>query len=109
MGLALAAALMSIMTSLPLVTNQFAIDGAGLTLELLSPLSEEDILDGKAIAEALLSAMPALLALAVALLVYPGGDLALWISIPLGHDRRLDAARACRRGALAACFPRSWT
>ena len=72
------------MTALPLVTNQFAIDGAGLTLELLSPLSEDDILNGKAVGDGLLSAIPALLAMSAAMLLYPGGSIALWISVPLG-------------------------
>ena len=84
LGFALLGALTSIMTALPLVTNQFAIDGAGLTLELLSPLSDADILTGKAVGSALLSAIPALLVMSAALLIYPAGDLALWISVPLG-------------------------
>jgi hypothetical protein len=105
LGLAMAAAVMSIMTSLPLVTNQFAIDGAGLTLELLSPLAEEDILDGKALAGALLSAAPACVALAVAMLVYPGGDLASWASIPLGMAGTW-MVLAPAAAALAAMFPK---
>jgi len=84
LGFAMLGALASIMTALPLVTNQFAIDGAGLTLELLSPLSEDDILNGKAVGNGLLSAIPALLVMSGAMLLYPGGHPALWISIPLG-------------------------
>ena len=84
LGFALLGALTSIMTALPLVTNQFAIDGAGLTLELLSPLSEDDILNGKAVGAGLLSAIPALIAMSAAMLLYPGGSIALWISVPLG-------------------------
>ena len=84
LGFALLGAVGSIMTALPLVTNQFAIDGAGLTLAFLSPLSEDDILTGKAVGNALLSAIPAFLAMSGAMLLYPGGHPALWISIPLG-------------------------
>ncbi|MEO7274588.1 MAG: hypothetical protein ABIX28_04090 [Vicinamibacterales bacterium] len=84
LSFALLGVLASILTALPLVTNQFAIDGAGLTLELLSPLSDDDLLTGKAVGNALLSAVPALLIMSAALLLYPGGDLALWICIPLG-------------------------
>ena len=50
-GLAAFAGFFSVMATLPFAMNQFALDGAGLTLELLSPLSDKQLLDGKAVAD----------------------------------------------------------
>jgi hypothetical protein len=84
-GIALAAfgAAFSLLATLPFAMNQFAIDGPGLTLELLSPLSEGDLLRGKAIANAVMAAGPGLLCVAAAFWMFPQGALALWISVPL--------------------------
>jgi hypothetical protein len=86
--------------------NQFALDGAGLTLELLSPLSDKQLLDGKAVAIGAMAAAPALACLIVAFLLFPRGPLALWISVPAG------VAAACLlvapiAAAVSATFPRA--
>jgi hypothetical protein len=82
-GLALFGECFSLLTIVVFAMNQFALDGAGLTLELLSPLPDKDLLDGKAVATGLTAGAPALLCLLVAFLLFPGGSTALWVSVPL--------------------------
>lgn len=83
-GLAALSALFAVMTGLPLATNQFAIDGAGLTLELLSPATEQDLLTGKTVANGLTAGAPAALCMLAALALFPGGSPALWLAVPIG-------------------------
>ncbi len=82
-GFATLGGFVSLLAVLPLAMNQFAIDGAGLTLELLSPLSDRELLAGKAVANAAIAAMPAALCILGAFTLFPGGPLSLWISVPL--------------------------
>ena len=105
-GLAAVGAFFGIIATLPLAMNQFAIDGAGLTLQLLSPLSDDDLLNGKAVANGVLAGALTLLCMLVALLVYPGGSLALWISVPLAAAAML-VLLAPVAAALSAIFPRA--
>jgi hypothetical protein len=60
--------------------NLFAIDGAGLTLEFLSPLSAAEIVRGKWAASALLYAVPSILILAAAALLLPAASPLLWLA-----------------------------
>jgi len=83
-GLATFGSALCLLSILPFSMNQFAIDGAGLTLELLSPLSDSDILTGKMAGIGLIIVVPATVCLLIAFALFPGGALALWISIPLG-------------------------
>jgi hypothetical protein len=71
-GLALAAfmSFISLISILPIGMNQFAVDKAGLTLALLSPLTDRDYLAGKAVGNGLIIAIPAAVCL-------------LWVCIPL--------------------------
>ncbi len=82
-GFATFGGFVSLLAVLPLAMNQFAIDGAGLTLELLSPLSDRELLAGKALANAAIAAMPAALCIAGASVLFPGGPLSLWASVPI--------------------------
>jgi hypothetical protein len=105
-GLAAFAGFFSVMATLPFAMNQFALDGAGLTLEFLSPLSDKQLLDGKAVAVGAMAGAPALACLIVAFLLFPRGPLALWISIPAG------VAAMCLlvapiAAAVSATFPRA--
>jgi hypothetical protein len=105
-GLAAFGAFFSVMATLPFAMNQFALDGAGLTLELLSPISDKDLLDGKAAAVATMAAAPGWLCLILAFLLFPNGPLAIWASIPAG------AAAVCLlmgpiAAAVSAMFPRA--
>ena len=84
-GLSIAgfAAFVGLLAVLPIAMNQFAIDNAGLTLALLSPLSDREYLTGKAVGNGLIAALPISLSLLAALFLLPGGPAALWLSIPL--------------------------
>jgi hypothetical protein len=84
-GLSLATfgAFVSLISTLPIAMNQFAIDKAGLTLALLSPLTDGEYLAGKAVGNGLIAAVPALVVGLVSLAIFPAGSPALWISIPL--------------------------
>jgi hypothetical protein len=84
-GLAVAtfAAAMSLLSSLPILMNQFAVDGAGLTLALLSPLSTRQLLAGKAVGNALIAIPPTLLAVSLAAMAFRSGSVWLWLSLVL--------------------------
>jgi hypothetical protein len=105
-GLAMFGSFVSLLSILPLAMNQFAIDGAGLTLEFLSPLDDRDLLRGKALGNAVIAAVPVLTCLGAAALLFPAGSLAVWLSILLG----LAAAYlllAPVAAAVSAIFPRT--
>ena len=105
-GLAAVGAFFGVTATLPLAMNQFAIDGAGLTLQLLSPLSDDDLLNGKAVANGVLAGALTLLCMLVALVVYPGGSVGLWISVPLATAAMV-VLLAPVAAALSAIFPRA--
>jgi hypothetical protein len=105
-GLAAFGSFFALVSLLPLAMNQFAIDRAGLTLAMLAPLETHALLRGKAIGNALIAAMPAGLCLAGALVLFPAGDPALWLCVPLTlvATYLLVAPAAA---ALSAVFPRA--
>ena len=105
LGLASFTSFVALMSLLPIAMNQFAVDGPGLTLALLSPLSERDYLRGKAVGNALLTAGPALVCILLAALVFPGGEVALWLSIPLGLTS-IALVVAPAAATFSAIFPR---
>jgi hypothetical protein len=84
-GLSLATfgSFVALLSILPVAMNQFAVDGAGLTLQLLSPLTTRELLIGKALGNALISLPPALLCVALSGVIFRGGSTALWMSLPL--------------------------
>jgi len=84
-GLSVAAfgSFVCLMSILPIAMNQFAIDGAGLTMALLSPLTDREYLSGKAVGNGLIAAMPAALSILLSLVMLPGGPPGLWLAIPL--------------------------
>jgi hypothetical protein len=85
-GLSLAAfmSFICLISLLPIAMNQFAVDKAGLTLVLLSPLRDGELLAGKAAGNALVVAPPALACIGASLLVFGGGSPSLWLSLVLG-------------------------
>jgi hypothetical protein len=85
-GLSLATfgSFVSLIAILPIAMNQFAVDKAGLTLALLSPLTDREYLFGKAVGNGLIAAVPAIVCILVSLAMFPGGPAPLWIAIPLG-------------------------
>ncbi|HEX2442661.1 MAG TPA: hypothetical protein VHJ77_01855 [Vicinamibacterales bacterium] len=68
----------------PIALNQFASDGAGLTLECLSPITERDLLMGKAAGSAMVLAFPAMFVMIVAVIMSPSMSPWLWIALGLG-------------------------
>ena len=95
----------SLVAILPIAMNQFAVDKAGLTRALLSPLADGEYLAGKAVGNGLIAVAPALLCVVISLVLFPGGSLALWASLPLAlvATYLLVAPAAA---AFSAMFPR---
>lgn len=83
LGLAAFACFISLLSSLPLAMNQFAIDRTGLTLALLAPVETGALLGGKATGNGIIVAVPAAFCLAAAAGLFPSGDPMLWLCIPL--------------------------
>jgi hypothetical protein len=83
LGLATFAASICMLSILPIAMNQFAVDGAGLTMTLLSPLPDTELLAGKAAGNAMIQLPPLVIAVGVTLLVFPAGSGALWATLPL--------------------------
>jgi hypothetical protein len=84
LSLAILASAMSMLAVLPIAMNQFAVDGAGLTMALLSPLTDAELLRGKAAGNALIIVGPCLFSIVGSFLVFGGGSPALWAAVPLG-------------------------
>jgi hypothetical protein len=82
-GLAAFASVVALLSILPIAMNQFAVDGAGLTLSLLSPLSTRQLLAGKAVGNGLVAVPTALLCVGLAAAVFRGGSVAAWLSLTL--------------------------
>jgi hypothetical protein len=83
LGLAAFTSFIALLTILPIAMNQFAVDKAGLTLALLSPLDTGEYLTGKAVGNALIVGPPALFCVVASFVVFPGGALASWLALPL--------------------------
>jgi hypothetical protein len=66
-----------------LTMNQFASDRAGFTLQVLSPVSDEDLVKGKAAGCAMIFLVTAALCLISIFAVTGSGPLLLWISVLL--------------------------
>jgi hypothetical protein len=82
-GVASFASFLCLLTMLPIAMNQFAVDRAGLTLVLLSPLTDREYLTGKAVGNALVAVPPALVAVLGSFALFPGGSPAAWIALPI--------------------------
>lgn len=75
------ASFIAMFASMPIAANQFAVDRAGFTRQMLSPLSIGELLAGKAIGNALICAGPALICVIVSAAAFGGGDPALWLAL----------------------------
>jgi hypothetical protein len=105
-GLAIFGSAICLIGTIPFAVNQFAVDRAGLTLTWLSPIGTRDVLRGKAVANGLIALGPMMLITIVSVLVFPGGPIGVWLSLPLG----LIAATALFAPAaatLSALFPKA--
>jgi hypothetical protein len=107
-GLSLAtfATFVSVMSILPLAMNQFAVDKAGFTRQMLLPLSIGELLAGKAIGNALIAAIPALCCFVLSAVLFPGGSPALWLAL-LFAIAAIYVLVAPVAAALSALFPRT--
>ncbi|HXG54066.1 MAG TPA: hypothetical protein VNJ03_01690 [Vicinamibacterales bacterium] len=83
-SLASFASVICLLSLLPIAMNQFAVDRAGLTRAFLSPLTDAELLAGKAVGNALIVMAPCLFCVIASFAVFRGGMLALWMTIPLG-------------------------
>ncbi len=106
LGLAAFGAAFCLLSILPFAVNQFAIDRAGLTLSLLSPVASRELLLGKAVGNGLVVGGPALLCVLIAFSLFHDGPLALWVSIPLAFVATY-ALAAPGAATLSALFPRN--
>ena len=86
--------------------NQFAIDKAGVTMALLSPLTDREYLAGKAVGNALIGGPPALVCGLTAVIMFPGGSPALWLAIPIALTS-VYLLVAPVAAILSAIFPRT--
>lgn len=101
-GLVLVLTLLSLHS---LQLNQFAVDGPGLTLQALAPLSPRDVVVGKAVAWTALSLVVSLAAVATAALSVPPGPAAAWLAVGLGALAVI-ALQAPAAAAIAAVMAR---
>ena len=106
LGLATVVAFFSLLAMHPIIVNQFAADGAGLTLQLLLPLTNRDLLIGKVASGAVISILPTVLVLVLAFAAFPGGPLSLWAALPLGLMATY-AVIAPLAAAMSVLFPRA--
>jgi len=107
-GLALAGigTFVAIMAMLQLAVNQFAIDKAGFTRQMLSPLSVRDLLWGKAAGNAMMVALPAVACTLVAVALFPGGPLGYWLALFLAATATF-VLLAPIAAVLSAVFPKT--
>lgn len=106
LGLATFTTFVSVMAILPFAMNQFAIDKAGFTREMLLPLSVGELLAGKAVGNAVVAFIPALCCFVLSALLFPGGHPALWIALLLALAA-IYVLVAPVAAALSAMFPRA--
>jgi hypothetical protein len=106
LGLATLGSLVSLLSILPFSVNQFAIDGAGLTLAFLAPLDDHRLLAGKAAANTIVACGQAAVCVLVAYALFPSGPAAMWLSLPLGLVAT-SVLTAPAAAVLSALFPRA--
>ncbi len=80
-----AAGILTALISLhPILLNQFAADGAGLALQFLVPISDRDLVRGKAVGGAILFGIAALPCIAAAFLFGAAASSWQWMAVLLG-------------------------
>jgi hypothetical protein len=75
--------LFAMMSLHALLCNQFATDGAGLTLQFLAPLSDRELISGKIAGAGILAACPAGLCLVMGMVLGGAGSFLLWPTLVL--------------------------
>lgn len=106
LGLATFTSFISVLAILPFAMNQFAIDKAGFTREMLLPLGIGELLAGKAVGNAIVAFIPAVCCVVLSALLVPGGHPALWVAL-LPGIASIYVLGAPAAAALSALFPRA--
>ena len=106
LGLAVFGAVISIMALLPLAMNQFAIDKAGFTRQMLLPLDVRELLFGKAIGNALIAMIPGVFCVAIPAIMFPIGTLGYWPALVFAALATY-ALLAPAAALLSAFFPKT--
>jgi hypothetical protein len=86
--------------------NQFAIDKAGFTRQMLLPITVRELLWGKAVGNALTAAIPAVFCLLLPAVMFTPGPAAYWIGLVLAVIATY-ALIAPAAAALSAIFPKA--
>jgi hypothetical protein len=73
------AGILALMSMSAFLTDQFAVDRAGLTLTFLGPASGTEIVAGKAIGALAAFAIPLSIGMIAAVALHPHGSLAVWV------------------------------
>jgi hypothetical protein len=105
LGLATFASFVSVISILPIAMNQFAVDKAGLTMTLLSPLRDDELLLGKAVGNALIAVPPVLFSLVIVFALFPSGTPVQWVTLVLSLIA-IYLAAAPVAAICSAVFPR---
>lgn len=100
------AALIALANLSALTANQFAVDGGGLVVQLLQPLGDRQIVDGKAIGSALLLLAPLAPTMLGLALIFPSTHPALWPTALLAGLAALVVLAPLMAG-VSAVFPKS--
>jgi hypothetical protein len=107
-GLALAGigVFASVLALMPIAMNQFAIDRAGFTRQMLSPISIGELLTGKAVGNALIAGIPASLCFVLSGLLFRGSHPLLWLGLIFAVVATYTLL-APAAAALSAIFPKT--
>ncbi len=101
-----ATALFSVIALHPFLLNQFATDRSGLSLQFLSPLSDRDLVRGKAAGLTLLWGLTFALCAGVGIALGPRAHPAYWLSAAIGAASIL-ALLMPAAAAFSALFPKA--
>jgi len=105
-SLATFGAFVCLFSILPLAFNQFAIDKAGFTRQMLAPISLRELLTGKAVGNALIAAGPAVFCFVLPAVVFGVESPPLWLALFFGMIATYVLV-APAAAALSAMFPRA--
>ena len=105
-GLAAFGTFASLLALIPLAMNQFAIDKAGFTRQMLLPLTVRELLWGKAVGNGLTAAIPGIFCLLLPAVMFTPGPRAYWVGLVLALIATY-ALVAPAAAALSAVFPKT--
>jgi hypothetical protein len=74
---------LTVLSLLPVLVNQFATDGAGLSMTRLAPVTTRDVVRGKILGCGMLGGISMLFCLVAAAVSSPSGDFRYWIAMLL--------------------------